>query len=134
MSCGWNQQYTMPSHKTRSCSVSFLTWRRHYDMVWKRGILRTLKQWNVQGNMYHLVDNFLHNRSFRLRINDILSSEKDLQNGCPQGSVLSVTLFLSAINGINSAVSFPIQTSIYEDYLILYTKGTENHVQNALIS
>jgi hypothetical protein len=40
-------------------------------------------------------------------------------------------------NGVNSAVSFPIQTSIYADYLILYTKGTdvtklEKHMQNAL--
>ena len=44
--------------------------------------------------MPRFVERFLTDRTFRVQINGIVSDEKVQENGIPQGSILSVTLFI----------------------------------------
>jgi hypothetical protein len=46
------------------------------------------------------ISNFLENRNFRVLNNGQLSSSFCQENGVPQGSVMSVSCFLVAINGL----------------------------------
>lgn len=46
------------------------------------------------------IKNFLSYRTFRVRVNGNLSTKQCQENGTPQGSVISPTLFLIAINNI----------------------------------
>ncbi|KAJ3666828.1 hypothetical protein Zmor_002258 [Zophobas morio] len=103
----------------------FFDIEKAYDMTWRHKILDQLLRWELTGNIYFFVFNFLHNRTFSVRVNNTLSRKKNLQNGIPQGSVLSVTLFLIAINDILKDVNHPVKGGLFADDLILYIKGKE---------
>lgn len=50
-----------------------------------------------------------------------MSASYELENGLPQGSVLSVTLFLCAINSILDSVSLPVKGLLYADDLTIFS-------------
>ena len=52
-----------------------------------------LLQLGITGEMFNFIKSFLTNRSFQVRINSSYSEVKNLENGVPQGSVLSPILF-----------------------------------------
>lgn len=72
--------------------------------------------------MLSFIKNFLETRTFRVRANGFTSSRRVLQNGTPQGSTLSPTLFLIAINSIIHQIKLPVFTSLYADDLVIYLK------------
>ena len=98
----------------------FFDIEKAYDTAWRRGILNTLKEWGIEGNMLAFVQNFLTNRSFFVRVGTAMSSRCVLENGVPQGSVLSVTLFAVAINNIVQCVHTPVSCSLYVDDFAIY--------------
>lgn len=63
-------------------------------------IIKQLNLWGIIGNMLILIKIFLNNRSFKVRVNGILTELKYIENGTQQGSALSETLFLITINDI----------------------------------
>ncbi|XP_072403065.1 uncharacterized protein [Diabrotica undecimpunctata] len=77
----------------------------------------------IQGNFLAFVKNFMSNRTFQVRVNGINSKTKHLQNGIPQGSTLSPTLFLLAINNIAQEIELPLKANLYADDLIVYTRS-----------
>ena len=66
----------------------------------------------------------LTNRTFRVRVGDILSSSFDRIEGVPQGSVLSALCFALAINDIVTAVSDVVSCFLYVDDFVLYLIGS----------
>ena len=80
--------------------VVFLDLEKAYDMVWSFGLLQDLINIGLKGNLPIFVSNFLNNRSIQVKINNFLSSKFKLDNGLPQGSIMSVFLFLIVINNI----------------------------------
>lgn len=101
----------------------FFDIKRAYDMVWHYQILQTLREWGFKGNVLAFISNFMDHRRIRVRVNEHLSEEKILTNGVPQGSVLSVTLFLIAMNKIFADIRSPVKGSLYADDVVLYTRG-----------
>jgi hypothetical protein len=61
----------------------------------------------MDGNMLAFISNFLENRNFRVLNNGQLSSSFCQENGVPQGSAMSVSCFLVAINGLKKIVLEP---------------------------
>jgi len=45
------------------------------------------------------------------------------QNGIPQGSSLSITLFLLAINDITNTVTFPVKANLFAGYFNFWCKS-----------
>ena len=78
--------------------VVFLDLEKAYDMVWAYGLLQELVEIGLKGNLPIFVYNFLNNRTIQVKINNFISEKFKLENGLPQGSILSVFLFLIAIN------------------------------------
>src|SRR5699024_6697221 len=72
----------------------FFDIKRAFDTAWRHAITKKLHDWGIKGKILKFVENFLGNRSFRVLANGHLSSSRLQQNGTPQGSVLSSTLFL----------------------------------------
>lgn len=108
-----------------------------YDMVWRQRIINNLKNYGLQGNILNFIRNFLETRIIYVRANNILSSPKIMENGVPQGSVLSVTLFLVAINDILSSIVAPVKAFLFADDLTIICKGrkhisTQRLLQNTL--
>ncbi|XP_076626843.1 uncharacterized protein LOC143344561 [Colletes latitarsis] len=73
--------------------------------------------------MVAFIKNFLHHRSIQVRANGTLSNPTAIQNGVPQGSVISVTLFLVGINNIMENIPPPIQGHLFADDLTLTCSG-----------
>lgn len=74
--------------------VTFLDFSKAFDMIWIEGLLFKLRQMNITGNLYHFIKNFLTNRQIKVKIGNDLSHEYTLENGTPQGSVISPLLFI----------------------------------------
>ena len=71
-----------------------------YDTTWRGGILMQLVEWDIKGNMFSCIKDFLSERYLKVRVGSCISSAYPQEEGLPQGSVLSPTLFNVAINGL----------------------------------
>lgn len=78
-----------------------------FPSAWPRYILNQLINSGLDGNIIHFIQNFLKKKNIKVRTNGELSESKTLENGIPQGSVLSTTLFLMAVNQINEHIKMP---------------------------
>lgn len=107
--------------------ATFFDIEKAYDMVWKHAVLTSLNQQGISGNMLTFIRNFLHNRKIRVKIGAKYSDPRLLENGVPQGSVLSVTLFLVVINSVAECVESPVKASLFADDIAIYIKGKSLH-------
>ena len=93
----------------------FFDLEKAYDRVWRHHICQLLFKYGLRGNLPSILQSFLADRSLVVRVADQLSSPKVIQNGVPQGSVFSVTLFLIVINEISTTVPFPLSYRLFAD-------------------
>ncbi|KAL4088962.1 hypothetical protein QTP88_024040 [Uroleucon formosanum] len=104
-----------------------------YDVTWRHYILLQHNKIICTGNMLNFITNFLTNRSFQVKTSNQLSDNFTQENGVPQGSALSVSLFLVAINKIDKHCKFPIKANIFADDANFSCKSKNiNTVQNHL--
>lgn len=101
----------------------FFDLTKAYDTAWGHRIVRVLRSYGVVGHLLHFIFNFLSNRSIMVRINATLSDVLPVRVGIPQGSVLSCTCFLLAINDIGDALPPSIHQSLYVDDFALVAVG-----------
>ena len=142
--CGGRKQKSTIDHLVRLETVirSTFAQREHliavsldimkaYDMTWKKGIVKDLYDYGVRGKMLKFVDSFLQDRRFRVRLRDVTSPYYPQENGIPQGSVLSPTLFIVKINKIlaNLPNNNKLNYFLYMDDLLL--TASHPNLQNA---
>ena len=95
----------------------FFDLEKAYDTTWRYGILKALHEAGLRGELPLFIKAFLKNRSFKVKVGNTLSNLKEQEEGVPQGSVLSVTLFALAINGIASVIPKDIMSTMFVDDL-----------------
>ena len=78
----------------------FFDLEKAYETAWHHGILLSLYEFGLCGHLPLFIQQFLSDRLIRVRVSGALSKHFPLEDGVPQGSILSVTLFLVAINGV----------------------------------
>ena len=93
----------------------FFDLEKAYDTTWKYGIMRDLYNVGLRGKLPIFIRNFLSNRVFRVRLGSSLSELHNQEMGVPQGSILSVTLFLLKINSIVDVVTPRFDRSLFVD-------------------
>lgn len=98
----------------------FFDIEKAYDMTWRYGILQTLHKWGYRGNLPLFIQSFLSDRKFRVRIGSITSTKYKLENGIPQGSTLSVNLFIIAVNNLIRSIDGEISRTLYVDDLCIF--------------
>ena len=84
-----------------------------FDKVWHEGLLFKLKCYGVNGELYNILKNYLHNRKQRVILNGVYPSWKDIKAGVPQGSVLGPLLFIIYINDLPNNLIF--STKLFSD-------------------
>ena len=97
-----------------------------FDRIGLHVILKQLTQWKVGPKMFKYVKSFLTNRHFRITTNakpNATSVIHNLPNGIPQGSPLSVVLFIIAFNEISNIINCfnKVHHVLYADALILFS-------------
>lgn len=106
----------------------FFDIEKAYDRTWRYGILRNLYSYGFKGNLPIFIQNFLQHRNFNVRIGNILSDNFTQDQGVPQGSVLSVTLFLISINKILNQFHPPVKGSLFVDDLHISCEGADMRI------
>ncbi len=111
----------------------FFDLEKAYDTIWRYHILHQLASLGLKGNMAVFIQSFLSHRSFRVQISSSISSSFTQYEGVPQGSFLSTTLFLIAVNGIISTLPLGVRSSLYVDDLAIYSSGPSLPALHTLI-
>ena len=104
----------------------FFDLEKAYDTAWKYGVLRDLKDLGLKGHLPKFISNFLADRRFRVRLGNTTSDPLEQEEGYPQGSILSVVLFLLKINSINNNIR--VDNSIFVDDFCISFRGNKMHV------
>jgi retron-type reverse transcriptase len=104
-----------------STGAIFLDVAKAFDTVWHGGLVYKLHVAGVPLAMVKLINSFLQNRNFHAKIGNVFSTERDIEAGVPQGSVLSPTLY--AI--FTADIPKPDQTKIalYADDTAILTRS-----------
>src|SRR5678815_1306876 len=101
----------------------FFDLEKAYDTTWRTGILLKLHSLGFRGQLPLFIKCLLSNRSMQVRCSSILSRHFTLDEGVPQGSVLSVLLFALGFNDIVTSIPATVNFSLYVDDLALYIAG-----------
>ncbi len=97
--------------------------RKAYDMLWKEGLLIKLDQIGIGGRIYNWIKEFLIERNIKVKVGDYISREGSIENGTPQGSVLSPLLFIIMINDVFATIGENINKSLFADDGALWLRG-----------
>lgn len=105
--------------------VVFFDIKGAYDTTWQYGILEKVYKHGFRGNLPVFIESFLKNRCFHVKLGNILSTRRTLENGVAQGSTLSCSLFGIAINDIADNIDSSILPLLYVDDLAIALSGTD---------
>ncbi|KAL2077950.1 hypothetical protein ACEWY4_025635 [Coilia grayii] len=101
----------------------FLDIERAYDMPWREGLLVKLLRYGVNGNLFSWIKNFLEDCTIQVRVGDVMSAAVLVENGTPQGSVISPVLFNVMINDVFLDLNQGTGKSLFADDGALWVKG-----------
>lgn len=101
----------------------FFDIEKAYDMLWREGLMIKLYNMGIRGNFLNWIKDFLEGRTIQVKIRAVLSSEHVIENGTPQGSVVSPTLFSVMINDIYVNIPIGIGRSLFADDGAIWKKG-----------
>ena len=93
----------------------FFDLEKAYDTCWKHLIMKQLHKFGLRGNLPIIIQDFLSNRNFRVKVEDQLSDVYEQENGTPQGGVLSCPLFSIGMNTVVKEIRGLISYSMYVD-------------------
>ena len=115
----------------------FFDLKKAYDTTWKYGILKDLHKTGIKGNVTAFIKNFLSCRTFTVWHGNKSSDIYKQETGIPQGSILSVALFILKINSIKESIHTGIKKFLYvDDFAITHSSPNmstlERQMQNWL--
>ena len=87
-------------HKEKSTVGIFVDFQQAYDRIWRKGLFIKMQDCGIHGNLYNWIKDFLNDRLIQTKVQNAFSSKQVLEEGLPQGSALSCTLFLIFLNDL----------------------------------
>ena len=97
----------------------FFDLEKAYDTTWRYGILRKLHSCGLRGELPMFIRAFLRLRKFQVQVGNVFSQRKIQEEGVPQGSVLSVTIFALPINDVTEVIPPGVLTTLFVNDLSL---------------
>ena len=101
----------------------FFDVEKAYDTTCKYGIMKDLHHMGLRGHLPNFIQQFLKDRTFQVKASNQLSSMKQQYMRVPQGSVLSVILFIIKIDGISQLI--PKNSRFQCTLLMIFNSATD---------
>ena len=105
----------------RPVMATFFDLHRAYDTVWHHRLLQKLFIAGVSKNVFLFFENFLKNRSLKVKIGAITSRTHHLDMGIPQGSITAPIAFSLMLADIANLKLKHAHISLYADDLVLWS-------------
>ena len=123
----WHAIFLKGFKEKKHTVAVFFDLEKAYDTVWRSEILNYMHEMGLRGNLPAFAEGFLSSREFCVRVG-ASHSEYSVQEGLPQGSVLSVTLFAIVINEITKQLGPEVHCTLYvDDFTIFVSAATIAH-------
>uniref|UniRef100_A0A2P2I2N0 Pol-like protein n=2 Tax=Hirondellea gigas TaxID=1518452 RepID=A0A2P2I2N0_9CRUS len=103
------------------CLVVYMDLKSAYDKVWGRGLVYKLIKSGLKGKIVQWLNDYLRNRKIKVKIEGMISENRGIETGVPQGAVLSPILFNVMINDIPQQEG--IVQYIYADDITISCSG-----------
>ena len=100
--------------------ATFFDVKKAYDQVWHSRLLYKLKSIGISGNLYSYIKSFLCERKIQTRIGSTYSSEKNLEMGIPQGSVIAPILFNILMHDLPKVLSNKVNLVQYANDVCMW--------------
>lgn len=111
-----------------STGIILMDIEKAFDSIWHDGLIYKLKNYGFPLYIVKIIKSFLAERSFKVFINNTMSSVRNIPAGVPQGAVLSPTLYSLYVADFSPRRGTDI--ALYADDLALLAKGK---VSNAIV-
>lgn len=108
------------NNRKHTASV-FIDVEKAFDRVWHGGLLHKMFQMNLPTYLIKIIESFLSNRTFKTRVDDLLSSPRPIRAGVPQGSCLAPTLYLIFTNDV--PLLRQVKISLFADDTMFHTNN-----------
>ena len=113
--------------KTFSCCI-VLDFAKAFDTVNHALLLRKLEHYGIRGLSLDWFRSYLSNRTQRVFVGSVLSENKNIKHGVPQGSVLGPLLFLLYINNLPNASTIIKFHLFADDTSLSYSNNNIDHL------
>jgi len=101
----------------------FFDIEKAYDTIDHRAIINIIDEIGIDGKMKIFIQNFLKNRTFQVKFGEKLSTARPQTKGVPQGSILSVLLFILVMNTISKYADIEHIFMFADDIVVLFELG-----------
>ena len=122
-------------NRKQKMGAVFIDIQKAFDSVWHTGLLWKLHKYAIPQYLGKLLQSYLLERSFVVRVNQSLSLLRPINSGVPQGSVLGPILFLLFFNDI-PCTDKTTSALFADDLCFWYSHGNlrviNNRLQNTL--
>ncbi|GFU98635.1 RNA-directed DNA polymerase from mobile element jockey [Trichonephila clavipes] len=94
-------EYIKEGNNMGQCTAAvFLDIQKAFDRVWHTGLLFKLINYNIPTPLILLLNSYISNRTFTIKINRTYSQTRSISAGIAQGSILGPVLFNLYVNDI----------------------------------
>ncbi|MCP3664990.1 MAG: reverse transcriptase family protein, partial [Gammaproteobacteria bacterium] len=113
-------------NKRQNTLAAFIDLKQAFDSVWVDQLIVDLNTMGIKGRMLKWIIGFLKDRSFRVRYDGALSSNKKKIIGIPQGTVLSPLLFTLFLNDIEKVLPEGVNIALFADDIAIWTTNKDD--------
>jgi len=80
-------------------------------MIWREGLLIRISKLGIKGRIFRWIEDFLQGRLIQVRIGESYSRKYIVENGTPQGSIISPLLFSILTNDVYKDIENGVEFS-----------------------
>ena len=105
--------------------IIYLDYEKAFDKVPHHRLVLQLSKYGITGDILNWIEDYLHNRTQKVRVNGSFSKTSPVKSGVPQGSVLGPALFLIFVADVAEIIQNFI--SLYADDSKLFSYILDSH-------